>query len=40
MAEQRVKEISLRKILGASVANLVYLLSTGFTRLVQVAILY
>ena len=38
MAEQRTKEIGVRKVLGASVFNLVYLLSTGFTKLVLIAI--
>lgn len=38
MAEQRTKEIGVRKVLGASVFNLVYLLSTGITRLILVAI--
>jgi putative ABC transport system permease protein len=38
MAERRTKEISLRKVLGASVGNLVYLLSSSFTRLVLLAI--
>jgi len=38
MAEQRTKEIGVRKVLGASVFNLVYLLSTGFTRLILIAI--
>jgi len=38
MAERRTKEISLRKVLGASVGNLVYLLSSSFTRLVVLAI--
>ena len=33
-AEQRVKEISVRKVLGASVSNLVMLLSGEFSRLV------
>jgi putative ABC transport system permease protein len=35
-AEQRIKEISVRKVMGASVANLVLLLSGEFTRLVLV----
>ncbi len=39
MAEQRTKEIGIRKVLGASVPGIVYLLSTGFTRLILVAIL-
>jgi putative ABC transport system permease protein len=38
MAEQRTKEIGVRKILGASVMNLVYLLSSGITRLILIAI--
>jgi ABC-type antimicrobial peptide transport system permease subunit len=38
MAEQRTKEIGVRKVLGASVLNVVYLLSTGFTRLILIAI--
>ena len=38
MAEQRTKEIGVRKVLGASVINLVYLLSTGITRLILIAI--
>jgi ABC-type antimicrobial peptide transport system permease subunit len=38
MAEQRTKEIGVRKVLGASVFNLVYLLSTGITRLILIAI--
>jgi putative ABC transport system permease protein len=38
MAEQRTKEIGVRKILGASVLNLVYLLSSGITRLILIAI--
>jgi len=39
MAEQRTKEIGVRKVLGASVINLVYLLSKGITRLILIAIL-
>lgn len=38
IAEQRTKEIGVRKILGASVFNVVYLLSSGITRLVLIAI--
>jgi putative ABC transport system permease protein len=38
MSEQRTKEIGVRKVLGASVFNVVYLLSTGFTKLVFIAI--
>jgi ABC-type antimicrobial peptide transport system permease subunit len=38
MAEQRTKEIGVRKVLGASVLNLIYLLSSGITRLVLIAI--
>jgi len=36
-AEQRRKEIGVRKVLGASVSNIVLLLSTSFTKLVVVA---
>ena len=39
MAEQRVREIGVRKVLGASMFNIVYLLSYGFTKLIMVAIL-
>ncbi|MET0636200.1 MAG: ABC transporter permease [Chitinophagaceae bacterium] len=39
MAEQRRREIGVRKVLGASVFSIVYLLSTGFTRLILLAIL-
>jgi predicted permease len=39
MAEQRTKEIGVRKVLGASVSNLVYLLSLSFTRLILIATL-
>ncbi|HEX9654057.1 MAG TPA: FtsX-like permease family protein, partial [bacterium] len=36
-AEQRTKEIGIRKVMGASVSNLVVLLSRDFTKLVTVA---
>jgi putative ABC transport system permease protein len=39
MAEQRTKEIGVRKTLGASVFNVVYLLSTKFTRLILIAVI-
>ncbi|MBO0934223.1 ABC transporter permease [Fibrella aquatilis] len=39
MAEQRTKEIGVRKVLGASVAGVVALLSKDFLKLVVVAIL-
>jgi putative ABC transport system permease protein len=39
MAEQRTKEIGVRKVLGASVGNLVFLLSAGITKLVLIAII-
>lgn len=39
MAEQRTKEIGVRKVLGASVVNVVYLLSTGFTKLIFIAMI-
>ena len=38
LAQQRTKEIGVRKVLGASVFNIVYLLSTGFTRLILIAV--
>lgn len=38
-AEQRTKEIGVRKVMGASVVNIVLLLSKDFTRLVGIAIL-
>ncbi len=38
-AEQRTKEIGVRKVLGASVGSIVTLLSTDFLKLVAVAIL-
>jgi ABC-type antimicrobial peptide transport system permease subunit len=37
-AEQRSKEIGVRKVLGASVRSLVILLSTDFTKLVLISI--
>ncbi|MCW3109339.1 MAG: hypothetical protein JWQ09_3845 [Segetibacter sp.] len=38
-AEQRTKEIGIRKVLGATVANITTLLSKDFVKLVSVAIL-
>ncbi len=37
-AEKRTKEIGVRKVLGASVSSIVVLLSTGFLRLILMAI--
>ena len=37
MAEQRTKEIGIRKVLGASVSGIIFLLSKDFARLVLVA---
>lgn len=38
LAQQRAREIGIRKVMGASATNIVYLLSTGFTRLILIAI--
>ncbi len=38
MAEQRTKEIGVRKVLGASLVNIVTMLSGGITRLIAIAI--
>jgi ABC-type antimicrobial peptide transport system permease subunit len=38
MAEQRTKEIGVRKVLGASVFRIVYLLSANFTKLIIIAV--
>jgi len=38
MAQQRTKEIGVRKVLGASLPQIVYLLSSGFTRLILIAV--
>ncbi len=38
-AERRIKEIGIRKVLGASVSNIVMMLSSDFTKLVGVSIL-
>lgn len=37
LAEQRAKEIGVRKVLGASIFSIVYLLSTGITKLILIA---
>ncbi len=39
-AEQRVKELSIRKVLGAKVSSLAVLFSSEFTKLVVVAIVF
>jgi putative ABC transport system permease protein len=39
MAESRIKEVGVRKVLGASVSAIVALLSTGFLKLVFIAFL-
>ena len=38
-AQQRIKEIGIRKVLGASVANIATLLSKDFLKLVIIAII-
>jgi putative ABC transport system permease protein len=40
MAENRIKEIGVRKVLGASVANITTLLSTDFLKLVIVSFIF
>ena len=37
MAEQRTKEIGVRKVLGASVPNIMWLMSKDFTLLITIA---
>ena len=39
-AEQRLKELSIRKVLGAKVSNLVITFSSEFTALVAMAVLF
>ncbi|MFB6456952.1 ABC transporter permease [Chitinophaga sp. Hz27] len=39
MAEQRTKEISVRKVMGASVGRILFLLSIDFLKLVMVAVI-
>lgn len=39
IAEQRTKEIGIRKVLGASITNIIVLLSKDFTKLVIIAII-
>ncbi|MEM9830385.1 MAG: ABC transporter permease [Bacteroidota bacterium] len=38
MAEQRTKEIGIRKVMGASVRSIVLLLSKGYTKLIVIAL--
>lgn len=40
MAEQRAKEIGIRKVLGASVSNIMVLLSQNFLKLVLIALIF
>lgn len=39
LAQQRTREIGVRKVLGASIPNIIYLLTSGFTRLVLIAVI-
>jgi ABC-type antimicrobial peptide transport system permease subunit len=39
MAVQRTKEVGIRKVLGASVINIIYLFSKEFTMLIGIAFL-
>jgi len=38
MAEQRTKEIGIRKVIGASAQSIVFLLSKGYTQLILLAL--
>jgi putative ABC transport system permease protein len=38
-AQQRIKEIGVRKVLGASIASIILLLSGGFIRMALIAML-
>jgi ABC-type antimicrobial peptide transport system permease subunit len=38
LAQQRTREIGVRKVLGASVFHIMYLLSAGFTRMILVSV--
>jgi putative ABC transport system permease protein len=40
MAENRIKEIGVRKVLGASVGSIIALLSKDFIKLVGIAIIF
>jgi ABC-type antimicrobial peptide transport system permease subunit len=39
MAVQKIKEVGIRKVLGASVSNIIYLFSKEFTVLIVIAFL-